>query len=158
MDQLCNGLKDHARCQDSRIRQATESELENMPLPSKAKYWWKQHLAQNASFITDKFCGQLISTIQCTVCKTKRHCFDPFYDISLPFPDGSQSARKNQKYRRSSMLSMLSSVDLSRCSLDDCLYEFTKDEMLDGENMTKCSTCREKRESIKCLQVFQVRG
>eukprot|EP00579_Thalassiosira_antarctica_P018507 CAMPEP_0201946990 /NCGR_PEP_ID=MMETSP0903-20130614/54706_1 /ASSEMBLY_ACC=CAM_ASM_000552 /TAXON_ID=420261 /ORGANISM="Thalassiosira antarctica, Strain CCMP982" /LENGTH=551 /DNA_ID=CAMNT_0048490111 /DNA_START=149 /DNA_END=1804 /DNA_ORIENTATION=+ len=155
IDQLCDGLKDHARCQDNRIRQATEGELENMPLPSKAKYWWKRHLAQNASFITDEFCGQLISTIQCTVCKTKRHCFDPFYDISLPFPDGSQSARKNQKYKRSSMLSMLSSDDLSRCSLDDCLYEFTKDEMLDGENMTECSTCREKRESIKCLQVFQ---
>jgi len=53
------------------------------------------------------------------------------------------------------MLSILSSTDLSTCSLDDCLREFCKDEILDGENMPECSKCRERRESIKRLQVFK---
>mmetsp|Transcript_40514 Transcript_40514/g.85032 ORF Transcript_40514/g.85032 Transcript_40514/m.85032 type:complete len:591 (-) Transcript_40514:1603-3375(-) len=150
MDQLCEDLKDHVRCRENQIRDKTESELDNMPLSLKAEYWWRRHLAQNASFVTDEFCGQLISTIQCTVCKTNRYCFDPFYDLSLPFPEENRSDHK-----RSSMLSILRSADLSRCSLDECLNEFTKDEILDGENMTECSKCRQKRESIKRLQVYQ---
>lgn len=150
LDQLCESLPDKARCRDNQIPQATEIELENMSLPMKADYWWSQHLAKNASHITDVFCGQLISTIQCTVCNTNRVCFDPFYDLSLPFPEGSQSARKNQ-YRRS-ISSILHSTDLSKCSLDDCLREFTKEEILDG---VECSKCGEKRESIKRLQVFR---
>lgn len=50
---------------------------------------------------------------------------------------------------------MFGSAELSRCSLDDCVREFCKDEVLDGENMIECSKCREKRESIKRLQVFR---
>jgi ubiquitin carboxyl-terminal hydrolase 2/21 len=155
IDQLCEDLKDVPLCKENKIQEASEIELDNMSLQSKADYNWRRHLAQNSSVITRDFCGQLISTIQCTVCKTKRYTFDPFYDISLPFPEGSgDSAGNNQKQNRRSLLqSRRNSTDLSRCSLDDCLREFCKDEEL--ADMTECSKCRQKRESIKKLQVFR---
>ncbi|KAL9183657.1 hypothetical protein ACHAXT_004513 [Thalassiosira profunda] len=154
IDQLCEDLKDLARCKANQIRELTESELDGMDLQTKADYWWSQHLAKNSSFITDEFCGQMISSKRCTVCGTESHCFDPFYDLSLPFPEGG----KGNSRRRSSMLSMSSMMggsDLTRCSLDDCLREFCKDEVLDGDNMTECSKCREKRECVKRLQVHR---
>ena len=114
-----------------------------MSLPFKADYWWKRHLAENSSFITDTFCGQLVSTIQCSVCKTNSYCFDPFYDVSLPLPEGNdQSENRN-------------TGDAKSCTLDDCLREFTKDEVLDGENKIECSSCRVKRTMVKRLQVFR---
>ncbi|KAL7539991.1 hypothetical protein ACHAXR_009777 [Thalassiosira sp. AJA248-18] len=157
IDLLCEDLKDTGSCQDNRIREATEAELEIMTLSSKADYWWRRHLAQNSSFITDEFCGQLISTIQCTVCKTNRYCFDPFYDVSLPFPEGRQSSTRKSGRRTSSVFGAMlgGNSDLSRCTLDDCLREFCKDEVLDGDDMTLCSKCRVKRPSIKALQVYR---
>ena len=156
IDLLCDDLKDSARCQENKaIRQATEEDLEHMNLQSKADYWWKCHLTQNASFITDEFCGQLVSTIQCSVCGTNRYCFDPFYDISLPFPTEERSSHKNQHRRTPRMLPMLRKNQLQRCTLDDCLREFGRDEALDGDNCIDCSTCREKQPSSKRLQVFR---
>jgi ubiquitin C-terminal hydrolase len=65
IDQLCEDFKDSSRG-DGQIRQAAVSELENLPLKALSDYWWGKHLAQNASFFTSVFCGQMISTIQCT--------------------------------------------------------------------------------------------
>lgn len=151
IDQLCNDFKDPAGCRENQICEAMESEVEEMSLREKADYWWKRHLAHNSSFITDVFGGQLVSTVQCTACKANSYCFDPFYDISLPFPEGGQQRR------RSSMLSILGSPELPRCSIDDCLRQFCKDEVLEGTNMPECCKCGGKRESIKRLQVFRVR-
>ena len=155
IDKLCGDLKDEARCRENKILKAAEIELEKMSIPLKADYWWKEHLSSNSSFISDVFCGQLLSTTQCTNCGTESYCFDPFYDISLPFPEKSQSVRKNQ-YRRVSMLSsIVGHADLSRCSLDDCLREFTKEEVLEGDNMIECRQCCCKRVGIQRLQVFR---
>jgi len=84
------------------------------------------------------------------VCNKTRSSFDPFYDISLPFPGEGSNL-----HRRTSIFPSILSGDLARCTLDDCLREFSKDEVLDGENMTECSYCREKRVSVKTLQVFR---
>ena len=45
--------------------------------------------------------------------------------------------------------------ELSRCSLEDCLREFTKDEVIDGDNKIECSKCRAKRTMVKRLQVYR---
>ena len=42
-------------------------------------------------------------------------------------------------------------------SLRDCISEFEKEEFLKGDNMWMCSTCNEKRESMKKLSI-QVKG
>ncbi len=154
IDKLCGDLKDEARCRENKILKVAEIELEKMSIPLKADYWWKEHLSSNSSFISDVFCGQLLSTTQCTLCGAESYCFDPFYDISLPFPEKSQSARKNQS-RRVSMLSSIVGSDLPRCSLDDCLREFTKVEVLEGENMIECRQCCCKRVGIQRLTVHR---
>jgi ubiquitin carboxyl-terminal hydrolase 2 len=38
------------------------------------------------STIDDLFGGLLQSTLQCQTCKRESHCFDPFFDLSLPIP------------------------------------------------------------------------
>ena len=153
VDKLCVVMKDETRCRDNVVRKATEEELESMSTRSKSDYRLKEHLSANSSIITDEFCGQLISTTQCSVCNEEHTCFDPFYDISLPFPERRQSVRTSQYRRTSMMSSFMGSSDLQHCTLDDCISEFTKEEVLDGDNMIECKNCCCKRVGIKRLQV-----
>ena len=57
---------------------------------------WSLHLARNDSDITRMFCGQLQSRISCLSCGNVSHCFDPFFDLSVPLPsrqsDGAAAA------------------------------------------------------------------
>ena len=134
VDKLCVVMKDETRCRDNVVRKATEEELESMSTQSKSDYRLKEHLSANSSIITDEFCGQLISTTQCTVCNEEHTCFDPFYDISLPL------------------------TSQNHCTLDDCIREFTKEEVLDGDNMIECKNCCCKRVGTKRIQVSVLPG
>jgi ubiquitin C-terminal hydrolase len=134
VDKLCEVMKDDTRCQNNNVGViATDEELECMSTLLKSDYRLKEHLSSNSSIITDEFCGQLISTIQCTDCN-KKYTKDPFYDLSLPFPERSTDLQQH-------------------CTLDDCIREFSKEELLDGDNMIECKNCRCKRVGIKRLQV-----
>ena len=154
MDHLSDGLKDCARCQDSQSP-ATEQTIESMSIREKSDYFHARHLAQNASFVTDEFCGQLISTVTCRECQASRHSFDAFYDLSLPIPEGGASSRKHRK--RPSLIPVPSYFDVpDECHIDECMHEYTRDEVLDGDNMIQCTRCGGKRESVKRLKVFKV--
>ena len=41
-------------------------------------------------------------------------------------------------------------------SLDDCLRNFTAEEMLDGEEMYSCEVCKKKSRSIKKLYIYRL--
>lgn len=157
IDQLSDDLCDKAECQRLRPRQVSESECDNMTLHSLSNYSWKLHLSQNSSKITSIFGGQLISTIECSVCHTQRHKFDPFYDLSLPFPeaDPNKLERNRRTSGRLSFFSRMREEELSACTIEDCLRAFTTCEVLDDDNKTECRTCRKKQDSTKRLQVFQ---
>jgi ubiquitin C-terminal hydrolase len=132
VDKLCEVTKDYTRCRNNNVGViATEEDLECMQPLVKSIYYSQEHLSSNSSIITDVFCGQLISTSQCTVCNNATTKFEPFYDISLPIPEGN--------------------TDLQ--TLDDCIREFLKVELLDVDNMIECKNCRCKRVGIKRLQV-----
>jgi ubiquitin carboxyl-terminal hydrolase 2/21 len=131
VDKLCEVMRDETQCRNNVVVKATEEELECMPTLTKSDYRLKEHLSSNSSIFTDVFCGQLMSTSQCTVCNEEHTCFEPFYDISLPFQKGN--------------------TDLQ--TLDDCIREYTKEEVLDGDNMIECENCRCKRVGIKRLRV-----
>lgn len=123
-----------------------------------ANFTWKQHLSMNSSFITDEFCGQLVSTLQCSHCGSRRVTFDPFYDLSVPFPvhESSPEPTQGRRHSRYSFLSRGGDNDVvSSCDLDDCLRAFTEPEILDGDNMPECTTCQQKREATKRLQVYR---
>lgn len=156
IDQLSDDLCDKTQQQNSKPQKVTELQLDNMSFLVKANYFWRLHLSQNSSIITDNFCGQLVSTIECTVCKTKRFCFDPFYDLSLPFPKASVHHREyRRRFNHRLSISRIYDEEQTPCLIDDCFREFTKDELLSGENMAECGTCREKRESITRMQVIR---
>ena len=135
------------------------TELDNLSFLAAANYSWKQHLSKNSSFITNEFCGQLVSTLECSVCHNERYTFDPFYDLSIPFPEAKiiSDVQHNRHHSRYPFIKRLShhDKDLSSCSLDECLRAFTEPEVLDGDNMTECSHCQQKRESTKRLQVYR---
>jgi len=59
VDKLSDDLKETPRCLQNTEPDASERELEEMTLEARASYWWKRHLAENSSFITDQFCGQV---------------------------------------------------------------------------------------------------
>lgn len=133
-------------------------DLDDMSFLQAANFTWKQHLAMNSSFITDEFCGQLVSTLQCSHCGSKRVAFDPFYDLSVPFPVHASSPDEapQRRYSRYSFIQRLNDKDtVSSCNLDDCLRAFTEPELLSGDNMPECTSCQQKRESSKRLQVYR---
>jgi ubiquitin C-terminal hydrolase len=47
---------------------------------------WENYLCRNNSAITDIFCGQFKSTVECGNCKRVTRTFDVFLDLSVPVP------------------------------------------------------------------------
>lgn len=95
----------------------------------RADLMWNWYSKTENSPIKDLFVGQLKSTLRCTVCDNTSVTFDPFWDLSLPIPSNS------------------------RCKLSDCLDQFNKEEILDGDEMPTCSKCKTRR---KCTKSFTI--
>ena len=93
------------------------------------------YLSKDDSFITDLFLGQFRSTLQCCVCHHQSITFEPFWLISVPIP--SNKDWKNEAKR----------------SVIDCMQEFTKTEILDGDEKPTCENCKERR---KCKKWYSV--
>ncbi|GIY42901.1 ubiquitin carboxyl-terminal hydrolase 2 [Caerostris darwini] len=75
---------------------------------------WRRYRDTDDSLIVDLFAGQLKSTLKCMTCNNDSITHDPFWDLSLPIPEG---------YRNS--------------SLRQCFNLFSSPEILDGSNKTK---------------------
>ncbi|XP_071958603.1 ubiquitin carboxyl-terminal hydrolase 2-like [Antedon mediterranea] len=109
------------------IENKTEDMLSEEDKASKA---WKIYLARESSFFSNLFVGQLKSVLECSECNNRSVTFDPFWDLSLPIPR-----------------------NISSVTLIDCLKEFTKQEVLDGDERPVCSKCKAKR---RCLKSFSI--
>jgi len=83
----------------------------------KSDRWWRHYKERNDSAIMDIFCGQLRSAVVCSKCEHVSTAFDPFYDLSLPIPQGG-----------------------AQVTLDSCFKAFTAEERL-AEDYT-CSKCK----------------
>uniref|UniRef100_A0A7S4VHX8 Ubiquitin carboxyl-terminal hydrolase n=1 Tax=Ditylum brightwellii TaxID=49249 RepID=A0A7S4VHX8_9STRA len=136
--------------QRDKIDEMKDDALSKLSPLQQGKYWWSRHFLLNSSYITKVFCGQMISTTECTVCRNRYHCFDPFYDLSLPIPSREDrcgiigTALRRRKNSR---------VEANECTLEQCLRNFSKEEILDGENMRQCSRCKKRQRSTKRLLV-----
>lgn len=91
---------------------------------------WRMYKDTDDSLIVDLFAGQLQSTLKCTVCNNDSITYDPFWDLSLPIPEGSRSV-----------------------SLRQCFSLFSSPEFLDGPNEPFCEKCKKKRRSMKKMEV-----
>ena len=107
----------------------------NLSGEEKGKQCLDVYLSKDNSFITDLFLGQFRSTLQCCVCCHESITFEPFWLISVPIPSS-----KDWK------------GDAKRTVID-CMQEFTKIEVLDGDEKPTCEKCKERR---KCKKWYSV--
>ncbi|KAJ3602443.1 hypothetical protein NHX12_030198 [Muraenolepis orangiensis] len=80
------------------------------------------------------FHGQLLSQVTCLSCKHKSNTVEPFWDLSLEFPERYHSIAKGSgsaAYQRS-------------CTLTEMLAKFTETEALEG-NIYACNQCNKRR-------------
>ncbi|XP_017271390.1 ubiquitin carboxyl-terminal hydrolase 49 [Kryptolebias marmoratus] len=94
------------------------------------------------------FHGQLLSQVTCLSCKHKSNTVEPFWDLSLEFPERYHSTNKGSgstAYQRS-------------CTLVEMLSKFTEMEALEG-NIYACNHCnrRRRKSSHKPLVLSEAR-
>lgn len=94
---------------------------------------WKRYIRRDDSHLVDLFVGQLKSTLRCSDCNHESVTFEPFWDLSLGIPSRT-----------------------GEVSLTDCLDTFTKEEVLDGDEMPTCERCKTRRKSTKRYTLYRL--
>merc|ERR1719153_1383272 len=94
---------------------------------------WKRYIRRDDSHLVDLFVGQLKSTLRCSDCSHESVTFEPFWDLSLGIPSRS-----------------------GEVSLTDCLDSFTKEEVLDGDEMPTCEKCKARRRCTKRYSLYRL--
>merc|ERR1712226_218495 len=107
----------------------------NLSGEEKGKQCLEVYLFKDNSFITDLFLGQFRSTLQCCVCYHESITFEPFWLISVPIPSNKEWTSDTRR------------------TVIDCMQEFTKTEVLDGDEKPTCERCKERR---KCKKWYSV--
>ena len=85
------------------------------------------------SRISEIFSGFLYSRMECPECNFFSNKFDPFLHIALPLP------------KKTSMFQQL--------TIDDCMTEFCKQEVLDENNLWNCEMCKK---GVKASKRFRL--
>jgi len=99
----------------------------------------KKYYGTAYSRVTEIFTGFLHSSTNCDnpQCGFASNKFDPFLHLSLPMPTISQAFRMNRGL-----------------TINDCLDEYCKTEILDDNNLWECEGCKTKVRAIKKLQLW----
>lgn len=92
---------------------------------------WKECLIYNASVIVDLFQGQYKSTIKCMKCQYKKIRYEPFIILTVPI------------------------LNIEDCTLDMCIKEFSKREILSNDNSWVCCGCGYKGKYKKKLDIWK---
>ncbi|NXU50542.1 UBP49 hydrolase, partial [Turnix velox] len=79
------------------------------------------------------FHGQLLSQVTCITCNYKSNTIEPFWDLSLEFPERYHSLEKG-----------IIPVNQTECMLTEMLAKFTETEALEGR-IYACDQCNSKR-------------
>uniref|UniRef100_A0A1B6F536 Ubiquitin carboxyl-terminal hydrolase n=1 Tax=Cuerna arida TaxID=1464854 RepID=A0A1B6F536_9HEMI len=129
---LLEGLHDELNRVTSQSRNLTEEIDDDLSDSVKAVETWKRYLRFDNSKIVDTFGGLLKSTLECTHCGHCSTTFEPFWDLSLPIPHTSRTGK---------------------LLLSQCFDLFTKEEVLDGDEMPTCSKCNTRRKCKKRILI-----
>lgn len=126
---LINAIHEEANQASKRPRRSVPPRA-----PKTADEAWRQYRdIVDDSPLVDLVVGQLCSTIICSQCHNKSHCWDPFWDLSLPLVRG----RYNSK-------------------LSDIIQEFTAKETLDSDERPICSQCEKVTKSTKQIDLSRL--
>ncbi|KAM5235535.1 ubiquitin carboxyl-terminal hydrolase 8-like [Ctenodactylus gundi] len=128
---LMDGLHEDLNKADNRKRHKEESN-EHLDDLRAAEHAWRQHKQLNESIIVALFQGQFKSTVQCLACHRRSRTFEAFMYLSLPL------------------------ASTSKCTLQDCLRLFSKEEKLTDNNRFYCSHCRARRDSLKKIEIWKL--
>ncbi|XP_026878583.2 ubiquitin carboxyl-terminal hydrolase 8 [Electrophorus electricus] len=128
---LMDGLHEDLNKADNRkcCREEPNDHLDDLKASEMA---WSKHKLLNESIIVALFQGQFKSTLQCLTCLHKSRTFETFMYLSLPLASSN------------------------RCSLQDCLKLFSKEEKLTDNNKVYCPHCKAQREFTKKLEIWKV--
>lgn len=124
-----------------RLKELSEEEeifREKMPIRLASTIEWERYLKTDFSTIVDFFQGQYMSQLKCLECGTTSTTYQAFSVLSLPIPE------------------TLSRDSLNKIPLDKCLEEFTKLEILDGDDRWHCSKCKKLRKSTKKITITRL--
>ncbi|XP_040269971.1 ubiquitin carboxyl-terminal hydrolase 8 [Bufo bufo] len=127
---LMDGLHEDLNKADNRKRHKEENN-DHLNDAQAADIAWIKHKQLNESIIVALFQGQFKSTVQCLTCHKKSRTFEAFMYLSLPLPS-------------------------SKCSLQDCLKSFSKEEKLTDNNRFFCSNCKTRRDSTKKIEIWKL--
>ncbi|CAH2274065.1 ubiquitin carboxyl-terminal hydrolase 8 [Pelobates cultripes] len=128
---LMDGLHEDLNKADNRKRYKEENN-DHLNDSQSADSAWLKHKLLNESIIVALFQGQFKSTVQCLTCHKKSRTFEAFMYLSLPLPS------------------------TSKCSLQDCLKSFSKEEKLTDNNRFYCSNCKTRRDSMKKIEIWKL--
>lgn len=93
--------------------------------------YWRNFVVRSHSMITNLFTGLYYSSIECDECHNIVDTFDPFINIALPINE------------RGTM------------TLEEALKEFTKEEILTGDNKFYCSKCSHEVNAHKKTYIWE---
>ncbi|KAG5270624.1 hypothetical protein AALO_G00194750 [Alosa alosa] len=128
---LMDGLHEDLNRADNRKRYKEEAN-DHLDDIKAAELAWSKHKLLNSSIIVSLFQGQFKSTVQCLTCHRKSRTFEAFMYLSLPLASSN------------------------KCSLQDCLKLFSKEERLTDANKVFCRHCKAHRDSTKKLEIWKV--
>nr|KAF6503384.1 ubiquitin specific peptidase 8 [Molossus molossus] len=128
---LMDGLHEDLNKADNRKRHKEENN-DHLDDFKAAESAWQKHKQLNESIIVALFQGQFKSTVQCLTCHRKSRTFEAFMYLSLPL------------------------ASTSKCTLQDCLRLFSKEEKLTDNNRFYCSHCRARRDSLKKIEIWKL--
>ncbi|KAG8440543.1 hypothetical protein GDO86_006330 [Hymenochirus boettgeri] len=128
---LMDGLHEDLNKADNRKRYKEENN-DHLTDSQAAESAWFKHKQLNESIIVALFQGQFKSTVQCLTCHKKSRTFEAFMNLSLSLPS------------------------TSKCSLQDCLKSFSKEEKLTDNNRFYCSNCKTRRDSLKKMEIWKL--
>ncbi|KAK3549361.1 hypothetical protein QTP70_034603 [Hemibagrus guttatus] len=128
---LMDGLHEDLNKADNRKRWKDEA-CDAVDDVSVADWAWQKHKLLNESIIVSLFQGQFKSTLQCLTCHHRSRTFETFMYLSLPLASSY------------------------KCSLQECLKLFSKEEKLTDNNKVFCPHCKAQREFTKKLEVWKV--
>ncbi|XP_063170545.1 ubiquitin carboxyl-terminal hydrolase 8 isoform X2 [Candoia aspera] len=128
---LMDGLHEDLNKADNRKRYKEENN-DHLDDLKAADLAWHKHKQLNESIIVALFQGQFKSTVQCLTCHKKSRTFEAFMYLSLPL------------------------ASTSKCTLQECLRLFSKEEKLTDNNRFYCSHCKTRRDSLKKIEIWKL--
>ncbi|XP_002734273.1 ubiquitin carboxyl-terminal hydrolase 44-like [Saccoglossus kowalevskii] len=94
-----------------------------------------------SEIISSSFQGQLVSQVTCLECLINSNTYEPFWDLSLEFPERYQCGRGNE-------------LSTDSCHVTEMLAKFTEVEKLEGR-VYECDYCNSRRRRVSSKPIIK---